>query len=69
MTSYLFRIAGPSSVKFRDGRGGFMAAMVAYSFIHTAAILDFFFCLPISILAAIFKFARRLGKRSGQSPK
>lgn len=55
LTAYLLGMVGPSSIKFRDGRGGLMSALIFYTFIRAALILDFFLCLPVAILVALFK--------------
>jgi hypothetical protein len=55
LTAYLFGMVGPSSFKFRDGRGGLGAAMVVYWFLQSAAIIDFCIFMPIAIMQAAFK--------------
>lgn len=55
MTAYLLRMVGPSSIKLQDGRGGLISALIFYTFIRAALILDFFLCLPAAILVATFK--------------
>jgi hypothetical protein len=55
LTAYLLGTVGPSSIKFQDGRGGLMSALIFYTFIRAALMLDFFLCLPVAIIVAIFK--------------
>ena len=60
LTAYLFRLVGPSSLKIGDSRGGLMVALVFYTFIRSAIVLDVLICLPVAVAATAFKRVRGL---------
>lgn len=55
LSAYLFGMIDSSSIKFQNARGGLMLALIFYTLIRAALILDFFLCLPVAILVAIYK--------------